>query len=75
MAEDFLEQLAQLEVQAPPAEFDRQLHQRVNRSLVAQQLLDLVVGGFPWALLRFSHALAGLIALSITGRFGGQRKA
>jgi hypothetical protein len=74
MAEDFLEQLANLEVQAPPQGFDRQLHQRVNRSLAAQQLLDLVLGGLPWALLQFAYALAGLVAFSITGRFGGKRK-
>jgi len=74
MADDFLEQLADLEVLAPPAEFDRQLHQRVNRSLTAQHLLDLLTGGLPWAALCFAHALAGLVAFSITGRFGGERK-
>jgi hypothetical protein len=78
MSDDFLEQLAQLEISAPPAEFDRQLHQRMNRTLIVQHLVDLLFHGMPWAVLHFGRALAGLIALSITGRFdderGGQEK-
>ena len=75
MAEDFLEQLANLEVQEPPAAFDRQLHQRVNRSLATQHLLDLAVGAFPWAVCHLLRALAGAVAFSATGRFDDERKA
>lgn len=78
MPDDFLEQLAQLEISAPPAEFDRQLHQRMNRMLITQHLVDLLVRGLPWAALHFGRALVGLVALSVTGRFaderGGQEK-
>jgi hypothetical protein len=69
MTTDFLEQLAQLEVPAVPQEFDRQLHQRMNRSLLAQQLLDLALSGLPWAAAHFAHALLGAIVFTATGRY------
>jgi hypothetical protein len=71
MATDLFDRLAELEVPPPPEadEFDRQLHQRVNRSLVAGQLTDLVVGGLPWALVHFLRALVGLATFTCTGRY------
>jgi hypothetical protein len=72
---DFLEKLADIEVRQPPPEFDRQLHERLNRSLVSQHLLDLLVGGLPWAMLHFARALVGLVIFSLTGKFEeGPRK-
>jgi hypothetical protein len=70
---DFLEQLAQVEVPAPPAQFDRQLHQRVNRSLLLQHLFDLVVRGLPWAMLQMLGALGAVVTVGISGRFSGER--
>jgi hypothetical protein len=69
MASNLLDQLAELEVPPPPAHFDQQLHDRVNRSLVISQFADLAVSGLPWALLQFARAFVGLIAFSITGRY------
>ena len=66
---NLLEQLADLEVPPPPAQFDRQLHQRVNRSLLVWQLVDLVVSAMPWAMLHFARALVGLITFTVTGRY------
>jgi hypothetical protein len=76
MATDLFEQLGDLEVPpAPEAEqFDRQLHDRVNRSLVAGQLTDMVVGGLPWAAVHFSRALVGLFAVTLTGRYDRKPK-
>jgi hypothetical protein len=74
MTDDILEQLAALEVEAPPAEFDRRLHDRVNRCLLWQQLLDLVLGALPWALLNFVRSVAGFTAFTATGRFADERK-
>ena len=71
---NLLEQLADLEVPPPPAHFDRQLHQRVNRSLFVWQLVDLVVSAMPWALLHFSRALVGLIAFTVTGQYEAKPK-
>ncbi|MGD0898912.1 MAG: hypothetical protein ABR915_13825 [Thermoguttaceae bacterium] len=66
---DFLEQLAEIEVRDPPPEFDRQLHQRLNRSLVVQHVVELVTGAAPWALGHFFRALGGFVAFTLTGEF------
>ncbi len=71
MSRDFLEQLAELNVPAPPVEFDRQFHQRLNHALLLQQTLDLVVRAMPWAMLHLARALAGAIDYTLTGRFPG----
>jgi hypothetical protein len=69
MSDDFLEQLADIEIREPPPEFDRQLHAKVNRSLVVQHLLDFAVRAFPWAMFHFARGVAGLVVFSITGKF------
>ena len=69
MAPNLLEQLADLEVPPPPAQFDAQLHDRVNRSLLRAHLVDLALRGFPWALAHFGRAVIGLIAFTLTGRY------
>lgn len=71
---DFLEQLAEIEVRDPPPDFDRQLHQRVNRSLMVQHLLDLALGAAPWAMVCFLRALVGLCTFSLTGKFDDERR-
>ncbi len=71
---DLLEQLADLEVPPPPLHFDRQLHERVNRSLVISQAVDLLVSGLPWAMLHFARAVVGLIAFTLTGRYESKSK-
>jgi len=79
MAIDLFDQLADLEIPPPPVQFDKQLHERVNRSLVTWQLVDLIVTGLPWALLHFGRAFVGFIAFTLTGRYetntkNGRRK-
>ena len=74
MATNLLERLAELEVPPPPVQFDTQLHERVNRSLVRAQLVDLLVRGFPWAMLHFARAVVGLIAYTLTGRYESNSK-
>jgi hypothetical protein len=69
MSSDFLEQLAMLEVREPPPEFDRALHERVNRALLIQHLLSLAVGSIPWSVLHFLRGVVGVALFSITGRF------
>jgi hypothetical protein len=71
MSRDFLEKLAELDVPAPPVEFDRQFHRRLNHALLVQQTLDLVVRAMPWAILQLARALAGAIDCTLTGRFHG----
>jgi hypothetical protein len=79
MATNLFDQLAELEVPPPPAQFDKQLHERVNQSLVVSHLVDLAFKGLPWALLHFARAFVGFIAFTLTGRYetnskNGRRK-
>lgn len=69
MATDLFERLAELDVPPPPAQFDDQLHERVNRSLVVGQLMDLVFGAVPWAIVEFSRAVIGGVLFTLTGRY------
>ncbi len=69
MSTDLFKQLAELEVPPPPPQFDEQLHDRVNRALVAGQLTDLLVGALPWALLHFGRAVVGALYFTLAGRY------
>ena len=71
---DFLDQLSQQPVAEPPPEFDRQLHARVNRTLLVQHVLDLLLGALPWAAAHFCRAVAGWLVLTLTGQFPNERK-
>ena len=65
MSNDFLDQLAAIDAPEPPPEFDRKLHQRVNRALLVQHLFGLAVGSVPWAVFHFLRAVLGAAAFSL----------
>jgi hypothetical protein len=69
MMKDFLEQLADREVREAPPDFSRRLHQRVNRTLVIQHVIDFFVGAIAWSGVHFLRATLGWLILTITGRF------
>ena len=69
MATDLFERLAKLDVPPPPAQFDKQLHEGVDRSLVVGQLMDLGLGAVPWAGVELSRALYGAEIFTLTGRY------
>jgi hypothetical protein len=80
MATDLFEQLAEAPVPAPPPSFDSGWRQRLNRRLLAGQLLDLAVRGFGSAMWHLARAGVGLVILTLTGKFeprasDGQRPA
>lgn len=50
-------------------EFDHQLHERVNKSLVSLQVVDLAVRAMPWAMMHFARAVLGAVAFTISGRY------
>jgi hypothetical protein len=74
MAPDLLERLAHTEVPPPPDSFDRQLHDKVNRTLIVTQFADLLLVGMPWAFLQYSRALLGFVAFTVTGRYEPKSK-
>jgi hypothetical protein len=69
MPNDFLEQLAEIEVPPPPPSFDRQLHNRVNRSLIIVQVVELVLGAFPAAVLEFGRAMLAFGRFTLAGKY------
>jgi hypothetical protein len=71
MPRDFLEELAEAPVPPLPDTFNRALHERLNRRLLAGQMLDLALRGIGYCLVHFARALAGFFALTVTGRFEG----
>ena len=66
---DFLERLADSEVREPPPDFDRRLHQRVNRTLVVQQVIDFFIGAIAWSAAVPPRTALGWLAFTITGKF------
>ena len=74
MTSNLFERLAESDVPPPPAQFDTQLHDRVNRTLVRTQLVDLILCGLPWSFLHFARAVVGLIGFTVTGHFESNTK-
>jgi len=74
MAPNLLDQLAELDVPPPPAAFDAELHDKVNRAIVTTQIADLVVSALPYAIAEFFRALVGLAIFTVTGRYDSKSK-
>ena len=69
MPRDFLEELAEAPVPPLPDTFNRALHERLNRRLLAGHVLDLALRGLGYSLLHFARALAGFFTLTVLGEF------
>jgi hypothetical protein len=69
MGIDILEQLAATEIPPVPADFDRDVHQRVNHALVLAHVAELGLRVLPYALVHMAQALIGLFSLTLSGRF------
>lgn len=65
----FLDQLADTEVPVPPQDFQHELHGRLNEWLLIVHAGDLIAGAFPFAARCFARAVAGLISLTLTGKY------
>lgn len=75
MAQDMLEQLAHSSPPPPPpAAIVEGLHERLNKSLLVGQIVDLAIHGLPIALACFAHALVGLISMTLTGEYPRQEE-
>jgi hypothetical protein len=74
MPRDFLEELAEAPVPPLPDTFNRALHERINRRLLAGQMLDLALRGVGFCLMHFARALAGFFALTLTGKLDKNSK-
>jgi hypothetical protein len=74
MPRDFLEELAEAPVPPPPDTFNRALHERLNRRLLAGHILDLALRGIGFCVVHFARALAGFFALTVLGKYEGGSK-
>ena len=74
MSFNLFDQLADADVPPVPADLDRQVHQRVNDSLLALQFVDLFCRAMPFALLHFAVALIGLIRCTLFGEIPNDRR-
>ena len=74
MPTPLLEQLARREVPPAPAELNAQVHRRLNRALLASQLVDLAVGCLPYVAAHFLRAVADFLKATFTGRFESDRR-
>ena len=68
-----LDSLAEHDVPPVPDEFSEQIHQRLNRALLATHLIDLAVGGVPYLAMHFLRGVGHLITATVTGRFESDR--
>jgi hypothetical protein len=69
MTHDPFAQLAEAAVPPPPADFDRSVHQRLNRTLAVGQLTEFACIALPCALAEFARALAAAAVYSSSGRY------
>jgi hypothetical protein len=74
MAGDLFERLADEEVPPMPDNFDRDVHQRLNRALLVIHFAELVTKAFAFAAIHFLAATWGLLIFTLSGRFGPDRR-
>ena len=73
MATDLLEQLAEADIPPVPEALDREVHQRLNYTLLVLHGLDFVLRAAPFAVLHFGTCLIGLVRYTLTSKFESPR--
>ena len=69
MTHDPLTQLAEATVPPLPADFDRSVHERLNRTLAVGQLTEFACIALPCALAEFARAVAAAVVYTSSGRY------
>jgi hypothetical protein len=69
MKHDSLEQLAVAEIPPVPADFDGNLHRRVNHALTLGQAAEFALHVLPYAVVHLAQALCGWAALTLSGKY------
>jgi hypothetical protein len=70
---DLFEKLAEKDVPPVPVDFDRQVHARVNDSLLGVHVTEFLFQVVPYGLWHFAQATIGLFVLTLSGRFPHDR--
>jgi hypothetical protein len=68
------EQLAAVEIPPLPENFTGDVHQRLNKTILAMHLLELGMGAAAFACRHFAQALMGLVLFTFSGRFEAERE-
>ena len=69
MPDNLLEQLRETKVPAPPPRLQSAVRERMNASLMALYVMDLLLRGLPWAVMHLAQALWGAVMLTISGDY------
>ncbi len=67
--QDLWETLSTTDVPPLPAEFDREVHHRLNDRLLWSQIAELVFAVLPYALIHLAQGVCGLLLFTWSGRF------
>jgi hypothetical protein len=71
---DLFEQLAERDVPPPPVDFDRLLHSRLNKHLVALHVVEFAFRVVPYGMALLGRAVLGFVQVTLTGRHEVDRK-
>jgi hypothetical protein len=71
---DLFEQLADHDVPPPPVDFDRLLHGRLNKHLLALHVAEFAFRVVPYGMVVLGRAVLGFMQVTLTGRHGADRK-
>ena len=67
--QDLWESLSTTDVPPLPAEFEREVHHRLNDRLLWSQVAELVFAVLPFVLMHMAQAVCGLLLFTWSGRF------
>lgn len=73
MSVDLFEQLADQKVPPVPENFNRRVHQRLNKTLVVLHVAELMLRVLPYCALLFGRAVVGMISYTASGRYPEER--
>ncbi len=72
--DDLLERLTELKVPPAPKSLSRELHQRVNRTLLVQHTIELATQGVIYAGGILLRGFLALVAYTLTGQYPIDRR-
>jgi hypothetical protein len=70
---DLFEQLADRDVPPPPVDFDRRLHGRLNKHLLALHVAEFALRVVPYGMAVLGRAVLGFVSVTLTGRHQADR--